>query len=236
MLINLFHNLTEKDKSQAVKKLINHSMPRQDFFLLMVLSILMATFGFLINNVAVIIGSMLITPMLYPMLSLSLGIVMADSKLISRSFYTISKSMAFGIAAATIATLFFPSKGFDIATSELIYKVEPSFIYLAIAIVAGIAASFALVKPNLMEILPGVAISVALIPPLALIGIGIAKLNWEVISNSVALFLVNLFGIVFVSMVIFSLMNFYVKKQIAARAIKKEEKEIEEENKRIRRK
>ena len=88
MVLVLFNNLTENDKSVAVEHLIKSSTPSQDFFLMIILSVLTATFGLLLNNVAVIIGSMLIAPMLYPFLSLSLGVTMSDAGLISRSFYT----------------------------------------------------------------------------------------------------------------------------------------------------
>ena len=222
MTLVLFNNLTEKDKSDAIENLITESTPRQDFFLMMVLSVLMATFGLLINNTAVIIGSMLIAPILYPILSLSLGIVMADFKLISRSFYTLLKSMVFGIAAAAVIALFF-SQDCEVSL------VEPSLIYVMIAIIAGLAASFALIKPQLSETLPGIAISVMLIPPLASTGIGIAKFDWNTISNSFVLFLINTIGIIFASMVVFSLMHLYIRRMEARKAIKKEEKAVERE-------
>lgn len=224
----LFNNLTESDKSKAIEKLICDSAPRADFFLMTLLSILMATFGLLINSVAVVIGSMLVAPLLSPILSLSMGVVMADFKLISRSFYTILKSMAFGIAAAAIITLFFSSR-LEEAGQALVYNMEPSLIYAAIGIVAGLAASFALVKPQLSETLPGVAVSVALIPPLATVGIGIANFNWNIISNAFMLFVVNIIGIALASIVIFSLMNLYLKRRVAREAIEKEDKIIEKE-------
>lgn len=237
MLLVLF-NLTEKDKSEAIDNLVSESTPRQEFFLMAILSFLMATFGLITNNASVIIGSMLIAPMLYPILSLSLGIVMADFKLISRSFYTIIKSVVYGIAGATVATLFFRPENFDLSIinpetqamfSEIISRTQPSLAYAAIAIVAGLGASFALIKPKLSETLPGTAISVALIPPLAVTGIGIAQANWTIISNSFMLFVVNAAGIIFASLIVFSLMNFYVKRTDVEKVIKREQKDVQKE-------
>lgn len=222
MALVLFNNLTEKDKSNAIENLIVESTPRQDFFLMVILSVVMAAFGLLINNMAVIIGSMLIAPILYPILSLSLGVVIADFKLISRSFYTLIKSVVFGIAAAALIALFF-------AQDYEMYFVEPSLISVMIAIVAGLAASFALIKPQLSETLPGVAISVTLIPPLAATGIGIAKFDWNIISDSFVLFLANAIGIIFASMIVFSLMHLYIRRVEARKAIKKEEKAVKQE-------
>ncbi|HBO17233.1 MAG: hypothetical protein UR69_C0002G0111 [Candidatus Moranbacteria bacterium GW2011_GWE2_35_2-] len=233
MTLVLFNNLTEKDKARAIENLICESTPRQDFFLLVVLSILMATFGLLIDSASVIIGSMLIAPILYPILSLSLGVVIADTKLIARSFYTILKSLTFGIAASAIVTVFFASNFQE--NSEILARTQPSLIYAAIAIIAGFAASFALIKPHLSETLPGIAISVALMPPLAVTGIGIARFDWYIISNSFLLFLINAAGIIFASMIVFSLMHLYIKRQVASEAIKKElaavKKELEKAKK-----
>lgn len=231
MVLVLFRNLTEKDKTEAVERLIKSSTPTQDFFFMITLSILTATFGLITNNAAVIIGSMLIAPMLYPLLSLALGVTISDAALVSRSFYTVIKSFVYAILASTVATLIFSSH-FTSITPEIMSRAEPTLPFFAIAIVAGLAGSFALVKPQLNETLPGIAISVALIPPLAVIGIGIARFNWQIISGSLLLFIVNAIGIVFAGMIVFSMMNFYVKRADAKKTVKKEDKRVEREIKR----
>lgn len=187
----------------------------------------MATFGLILDNSAVVIGSMLIAPMLYPVLGLSMGIIMSDTKLIARSFYTVLKSSIFGIIAAFFAAIFF--SGQAQLSSEIISRTQPSLPYVAIAIIAGLAASFAMAKPHLNETLPGIAISVALIPPLATVGIGAARFDWNIISKSLILFVVNIIGIVFASMVTFSLMNLYGKRNLAAETALKEDLKVEKE-------
>jgi uncharacterized hydrophobic protein (TIGR00271 family) len=231
MALVLFNNLTSKDKNDAVERLISASSPRQDYFLMIVLSVLTATFGLHLNNSAIIIGSMLIAPMLYSILSLSLGITMSDYKLISRSTLTLAKSIGYGIGSAIVATWLFSSQ-FQTLTPEILSRAEPSLTIVMVAIIAGLAGSFALVKPQLNETLPGIAISVALIPPLAVIGIGIAEFNWQLVHGSLLLFIVNTIGVIFASMITFSLMNFYVKREKAQEVIKKEDKKIEREIKR----
>ena len=231
MATTLFHTLTEKDKNDAIKRLIEESTPRDAFFLLAVLSVLMAVFGLLLDSVAVVIGSMLIAPLLSPILGVSLGIVMADPKLIFRSLLTIGKAVAWTVPAAAIATLLFSSQaGLDAGlNAEIIARTEPSVLFIAIAIVAGGAASFALIKPNLNASLPGVAISVAIIPPLAVTGIGLAHLDWAMMTDSFILFIVNGIAIIFASMIIFSLMNLYVKRPVADKEIAKEDAALEKE-------
>lgn len=229
MAITVFSSLTKTDKVEAIDRVIEGSTPNQDFFLMVILSILTATFGLIIDNVAVIIGSMLIAPILYPILSLSLGIIISDFKLITRSLKTIGKSIALGITASNIASVLFTTQIDSLEGHEIVSRAYPSLTYVMIAILAGFAASFALVKPKLNETLPGIAISVALIPPLAVTGIGIAKLDLALASGSFLLFLVNLIGVVFASMITFSLMNFYAQRSEAKKSVTKEDQKMRKE-------
>jgi len=225
MSIVLFRNLTDQDKTKAVERLIKGSTPSQDFFFMIILSILTATFGILLENTAVVIGSMLIAPMLYPILSLSLGIDLSDPKLISRSLWTILKSFTYGVAVSAIAAFLF-SNHFDEVTSDIFLTNQPSLTHAAIAVIAGIAGSFALVKPQLNETLPGIAISVTLIPPIALTGIGIAKFSSLMISSGLLLFMINFIGITLAGTIVFSLMSFYPKREEAEKTVKKEDSKV----------
>lgn len=226
-----FRNVSEQDKTKAVEKLIEVSTPDYDFFFMVTLSVLMATFGLWIDSAAVVIGSMLIAPILYPIISLALGFSISDAKLIGRSMSTIIKSVVLGVVAAAFATWLLATQ-IESYTDEIISRTEPSLLYLAVGVVAGIAVSFALVRPALSETLAGIAVSVALIPPLAVVGIGLARFDWAVASGSAVLFLVNIIGIVFASMISFALLNLYGKRHVAETAIKKEEQRVELEHER----
>jgi uncharacterized hydrophobic protein (TIGR00271 family) len=231
MATTLISSLTEKDKSDAVKRLIDESTPRDDFFMMTVLSILMATLGLMLDSVAIIIGSMLIAPLLSPILSLSLGVVMADTRLILRSFFTILKAILYSVPAAAILALVFASQtGLTSEfNAEILTRTQPSIIYAVVALIAGIAASFALIKPQLSATLPGIAISVAIIPPLAVTGIGLSQLNGAMIADSLIMFTVNAISIMFASLIVFSMMRLYVKRPIAEEAISKEDNQLEKE-------
>jgi len=226
MVFTPFNNLSELDKTNAVEKMVSQSTPSNDFFFMMTLAVLMATFGVLIDSIAVVIGSMLIAPLLSPILSLSLGVILADMQLVSRSLRTVGKSVGLALIASAVITLLF---GQGAIPSGVIDTLEPSFLYMGIAIVAGFAASFALVKPKMNETLPGVVIAVTLIPPLALMGVGAAKWNAEIVSDAFLVFLLNAVGIVFASMITFSLMNFYVKRRVARDVVREEDGKLVEE-------
>ncbi len=227
-MYRLFDNVNERDKTLAIEDLIEDSTPRPSFFFLVICSVLMATFGLIVNNAAVVIGSMLIAPILSPILSLALGVVVSDRDIIARSFVTLVKSTAYGLGCAAIATLLF-GHGHDLLNEEILSRTQPSIIYLMIAIVAGLATAFARVKPDLNEALPGTAIAVALMPPLAVSGIGIATLNATVAYGAFEMFLINAIGIIVAAMVMFSLMNFYTKREQASSVQDREDRKLEKE-------
>lgn len=224
-----FRNVKESYKAAAIDKLIRNSTPDYDFFLMVILSVLMATAGLLLDNVTVVLGSALIAPVLYPILSLSLGMTMADYKLIGRAFYTIVKSAAIGIVTAFVITLLFEPVMEEVPF-EIILRTGPSLLTFMVAITAGIAVSVALVRPDLNATIPGLAISVALIPPLSTIGIGLAWLDWNIMSGAVVLFVLNVLGIVFASLASFSLLNLYVKRDVAKEVVQEEDARVKLEN------
>ncbi len=228
MLEKLFKDVLDKEKTKAIENLFERSAPDKDFFLLLFFSVLMATFGLLINSSTVIIGSMLIAPILYPILGLSMGIVMSDFSLVSKSLNTLLKAVFLVVGAAFLTTLLFLSQ-IQGLTEEIIKQTKPSLLYGAVGVISGFAASFALVKPKLNETLPGVAVSVALLPPLAVIGIGLAQANLEIAINSLLLFIINVLGVVFTAVIVFSLMNFYIKREKALKIVEEQEKKREGE-------
>ena len=220
-----FRIIEEKDKAAVVRKLLQSSTPNFDFFYLVGLSVAMATFGLLADSPSIVIGSMLIAPLLYPILGVALGLVMSNFEVLGRSMLTLVKSMVIALLVSIAATLLF---GDGFVTSEMAARIDPSLIHLMVAVVAGAAVSFALAQPEWSETLPGIAISVALIPPLAVVGTGIAMLDMTVIKGSLVMLLMNLVGIIFSAMISFSLMNLYEKQNIAASTIKREDKKQEE--------
>lgn len=226
-----FRAIEEKDKAAVVRKLIESSTPNFDFFYLTGLSVLMATLGLLVDSTSIVIGSMLIAPLLYPILGVALGLVMSSNSIVlGRSLVTLTKSMAIGLGLSIVAAFLL---GSGEATSEILSRTGPSLIHFLVAVVAGAAVSFALAQPEWSETLPGIAISVALIPPLAVVGIGIAYLDPMIIKGSVLLLAVNLFGIMFAAMVSFSLMDLHDKLSIATSTIKKEQEKQQKEKEAI---
>jgi len=229
----LFRDINEHNKTKAIDSLITDSSPKPSFFFMVVMSVLMASFGLLLDNASVIIGSMLIAPILSPILSVALGITLGDNDLIKRSGYTLAKSVVYSVALSAITTwlLWSVIGGDEFSQSlngEILSRIEPNIVFLFIAIVAGLATAYARVKPEMSDTLPGTAIAVALVPPIATIGIGFALLDLTIISGALSLFILNGIGIIVAAMVMFSLMNLYSKKAVVKNTIEKVDREHQE--------
>ncbi len=231
--LSRFQTIAHTDKQRAVHLLVQRATPDFDFFFMITLSVLMATFGLLAGSEAIIIGSMLIAPILYPVLGIALSLSMSDQVLLRQSLWTVAKAIVISFIAAAGAAIFFTSvHGKPIHETAIIAaRTSPSLLLLLVGVVAGVAVVYALVKPKLSETLPGVAISVALIPPLATAGIGIAWLNVAITFGAFATFFVNVFGIIGAGMITFSLMNVYNLRSVAHKTMEKEAVRVETENK-----
>lgn len=226
--------VADADKERAIKELVEDSTPDFDFFFMMTLSVLMATLGLLLGSETIVIGSMLIAPLLHPILSLALGISMSDQNFMRRSTRTIAKAIGISVGASILATIFFDFGSFESGMNSIILlRTEPSLGFLLVAIISGFAVVYALVKPKLSETLPGVAVSVALLPPLAVIGIGLAELNFAVAVGATVMFLINVIGIVAAAMFAFSLMNVHESRNLAAKVVEREKERVEREKEKI---
>ena len=177
---------------------------------------------------------MLIAPLMYPILGVSLGLVMMNTNisLLSRALSTLTKSLAIGLGLSVLAAFFF-GDATSYQTAEVMARTVPSHLHLLVAVVAGAAVAYMLARPEWGDALPGVAIAVALIPPLATIGIGVAYWDVLIIKGATLILFLNLFGIIAVSVVIFLLMNLSEKENIANSTMKREEEKQESENKAI---
>lgn len=228
-LLSRFRIIEEEDKNKAIKTLVERATPDFDFFFMVILSVLMASLGLLSGSETIVIGSMLIAPIMYPILGVSLGLSLSDLTLMRHSFGTLLKAAGLTVVAGAAAALFFSAGHAAVMTPEILLRTVPSLAILAIAIIAGLAMSYALARPKLSESLPGVAISVALIPPLAVAGIGIAWLNLDLLVGALGVFLLNLVGIIAAGMATFSLMDVHGERKMVQTTLKQEERRVEHE-------
>lgn len=226
-----FRAIQDKDKASLVRKLMENSTPDFDYFYLIALSALMATVGLLLDSGAILIGSMLIAPLMYPILGVALGLVMSNYSVLGRSMGTLVRSLGIGLGLSVIVAFFLADTELY-QTSEVMSRAgtDQLHLYLVVAIVAGAAVSYVLARPEWSATLPGTAIAVALIPPLAALGVGLAHLDPEIIKGATLILLVNMTGIIGSSMVLFLMMNLSEKQDIAESTIKREEEKLEKQH------
>jgi len=147
------------------------SIPTMSFFFLLALSGAIATFGLLANSAPAIIGAMIIAPLMTPIMGLSYGVVQASWSQVVRSAITIFLGVAVVIAISFLSARFIEIK---VAGSEMLSRAFPSLLDLGVAMAAGAAGAFSLSRESIRNSIAGVAISVSLVPPLAVAGIGLA--------------------------------------------------------------
>ncbi|MBT3230278.1 TIGR00341 family protein [Candidatus Uhrbacteria bacterium] len=208
------------DQPKVIKKLVEESSPRRIFLVLIFISSVMATLGLLNDSSAVVIGAMLVAPLLWPILGLSMGTLVFDFRMIRMSLISFFFSVAIAVVTAMVITLFYVPLG---ASREIIQITNLGFMF-PVALAAGAAAAFAISYEGVKEIVTGIAISVALLPPLVTIGIGLGGTDWELMRVAMQLFLINLVGILVISFIIFALLGFRKYRKLMDAEVKKEEK------------
>ena len=176
------------------------SVPSFSFHFMLALSAIIATLGLLANSVAIIIGAMIIAPLMGPIVGMAYSIVMGNRKLLRRSSLTLLKGIIL-----TILTSWFISSiiGLKTLDSEILSRTNPTLIDFGIAMAAGAAGAFANTRRSISSALPGVAIAVALVPPLSVVGIGLSLGAENIAFGSSILFLTNLICIIFFGGLVF---------------------------------
>lgn len=176
------------------------SVPSQSFYILLGLSAIISTLGLLANSAATIIGAMIIAPLMGPILGIAYGMVMGNRRLLKRSALTLGSGVFLTIFTSFVICNLI---GLRAVQGEIMARSQPTLLDLGVALAAGTAGAFAKSRRHIADALPGVAIAVALVPPLSVIGIGISLASNEIFIGSFLLFLTNLIGIVFSGGVVF---------------------------------
>ena len=175
-----------------------------NYWLELMISAGIATLGLVLNSPAVVIGAMLISPLMGPILAAGLALIVADLYLGFKALLMILLSIggSIGFSAALVWTLPFHSP-----TGEILARTQPNLLDLAVALLSGLAGSLVVCRGGAgggITALPGVAIAVALMPPLCTVGFGVGSgFVWSVVSGSGLLFLTNLAAIIASAFVVF---------------------------------
>ena len=203
--IPLFSHASQARYTSLFSSLREDSKLTSTFMILLILSTMIATFGLFINSSSVVIGAMLLAPLMQPIVSLSMGVLRQDSDLEFNGAKTIFWGVLAVLLTAAAISLFTP---IEKLTTEMAGRLAPTILDLFVAIASGAAAAYAKSNEKIIGSLAGVAIAVALVPPLAVAGIGLGWGNWHMFSMAFLLFVTNLVGIVLSAAFTFVLLGF----------------------------
>ncbi len=203
--------VTLERRAEVQVQLRDSCTPDFDFFLLVVLSAVIATLGLLTDSAAVIIGAMLVAPLMSPIIGLGLASITGDARLFRDSGVALARGGLMAILMAVVLAFgnrYLPFVTLQELPAEVLARIRPSPIDLTIALAGGMAAAFALAMPSISAALPGVAIATALMPPLCTVGIGVAMGRWDVAGGAFLLFITNTVTIAFAAMLVFFALGF----------------------------
>lgn len=175
-----------------------------DFYMLMILASAIAMFGLILNSGAIIIGAMLVAPLMSPILAVGQGVVLGNTQMIREGLASTIRGIGLAVGVSAIVSLPLPTK---LPTQEILARAEPNIFDLLVAICAGGAAAYSVSRKSLSGALPGVAISVALVPPLCVVGYGLGTSRFAISAGALLLFVTNLSSIVLVGAVFFMLLG-----------------------------
>lgn len=178
---------------------------KNSFLVLMVLSTILATFGLFADSGPVVIGAMILAPLMAPIISVSMATLRQDRKLFIDALQTILAGLGLSILFAIGITLITP---IYIPNSEILARIRPNLLDLGIAVISGVAGAYAHAREEVAKTLAGVAIAVALVPPLAVAGIGLGWLDMEIFLGAGLLLLTNLVGMILAAAITFMILGF----------------------------
>lgn len=191
------------------------------FCALMVLSASIASVGLLADSAAVVIGAMLVAPLMTPILAASAATVRADNRelVIALGVIALGTGLAIAIGFLTSALVSDAVRGTAELPGEVRARTFPGLLDLGVAVTAGAAAGYITPRRAAMGALPGVGIAVALVPPLATVGIAYQLEADLAARNALLLYLTNLAAIVFAASVMLLLAGFRPHVRVTRRAL-----------------
>ncbi|MFV0288683.1 MAG: DUF389 domain-containing protein [Mycoplasmatales bacterium] len=189
-----------------------------DNIMILSAAIFIACIGLNTNSTAVIIGAMLISPIMGPLLTIAYAFIIEDIKLLKKALFRL---LIYIIVALIISTIYFNLSFIKNPTEELIARTNPTIFDILIAIFGGVAGIIGITRKNHSNVIPGVAIATALMPPLCTIGYGIANLNYTYILNASILFITNAYFIILTAVIILYFMKFHREGDIEGKSEKR---------------
>ena len=188
---------TSPDRIKTVIEEIGYgSEPKVSFYAMLATASLIASIGLIANSASVIIGAMVVSPLMTPIIGIALALVLGDPALLGRALRAEAWGVLLAISIAALLGMFPLALQ---VTPEMLSRTEPNLLDLLVAVLSGFAGTYALIDARLSPALPGVAIATAIVPPLANSGLCLAMGAYRGAYGSFLLFFANFLAILLVS-------------------------------------
>ena len=195
------NDLRDVDTNTIYQKIGLNTHFSVSYILLLFASTIVCTLGLLLNAQAVVIGGMIISPLMWPLMKIAVGVSGARRSLVHQALVLLLFSLVFSLASAYLITIISPLK---VVNDEILQRTTPTLLDIIIALAAGGIAALGIMQTKVSDSIAGVAIATSLMPPLCVAGIGIALANQEIFAGGFLLFLTNVVSIIFVSTLLFT--------------------------------
>jgi len=186
----------------------NRSVKLVRFWCLLTLAAAISTFGLLSNSVATVIGAMIVAPLMLPIVGLAFGVSIGDRRAIGTSLLVgiggILTAIAVGWMLSHVTLPSFDPEQVD----QIMIRTSPNMLDLLAALATGLAGAFAVGRKDVSDTLPGVAIAISLVPPLANVGILLEAGRTDLAVGSLLLFVTNYLAILLTGALVFGLMGY----------------------------
>ena len=175
------------------------------FWLLLPLSAIIASAGVVSDSTATVIGAMIVAPLMTPILGIVLAVILTDARNLRRSVLLVLAGAAAVIALAWILGLFIPYPIVAATNSQVAARITPRLVDLIAALATGAVGSVALARSDISDTLPGVAIAISLVPPLAVVGLTLESGATHQALGALLLFVTNVAAILASGIVVMAL-------------------------------
>jgi uncharacterized hydrophobic protein (TIGR00271 family) len=175
-----------------------------NFFVLLLLATVIATYGVLSKSTATVIGAMIVAPLMGPIMATAAAVVMGSAQRAMRSLGLVIIGVISVILLSMVLTLIVPDVTISFTNnSEIASRISPGLFALFTALGAGAAGAFIISRAEIADSMGGVAIAISLVPPLCVVGISISQGEWLAAGGALLLFMTNFFAILFAGGLVF---------------------------------
>ena len=176
------------DHDDVIEKRRDECAMSEHYLFMTAMSAGIAVIGLLQSSTAVVIGAMLLSPLMGPIMGLGFAIAISDYQWLKQSTLSLFWGSIMAVFLCSLLVFFSP---ITTITPEIAARTQPNLFDLLVALFSGLAGAYAMIRGRANAIV-GVAIATALMPPLAVVGFGLATFNWTVFSGALLLYVTNL--------------------------------------------